>query len=533
MATEYILTWVDSEERWRKTYRKRQFSYPGKGGKCKTYSQAKEAFDKWKAEIDAELGPGRALADLIRDLERAQSLIQRATHDTYASRGRWESLELLKEELIQRHDEYQRDVDKKLAKGRPPAEPPDLQKIAKNRLEGISVAYPDILTNTARFHDLPSQEEIDRQERERLASRIDSPENQERARAGLDPLSPPRLSDVSTFKTFADPSVVASGPAPWEASTTARIDTLQDLIDAFIADQIAKANAGQRSKGRVGNVRINTEAFADHAGRRTKVENITSDVLIRYRDHLFVLLARDEMSSYTVRDRLADTKAMMNFAYTREVIASLPRCLMERGGFSVAVEIKDPEPITRDEIQTLLHHATDRQRLYLLLGLNCGFQRADISDLKRGEIDLDKGTIIRKRSKTKKHKNAPTVTYKLWPETIAVCKRFLESSGDLAFLAENGSQLITKRLAANGKYGKSDSMDSSWDRLQKKSSIDASFTRLRVTGATWLNRQERFARFRQLYLAHAPSSVADRFYAGADLVGFHEALDAMRDALIT
>ena len=523
MARDYKLTWIESEQRWRKMYRGHRLSFSGEGGKKASYLAAKREFERRKAEIDAQRQPEQQREKVIATLQDLMVQIPAVYHDGHAARSLYQAIERLELEITEQID------GGKLSKEQ-------IAGLADRRIAGLTRTYAPIAKGTtARFRDLPSQEEIDRQERERLASRIDSPENQERVRAGLDTISPPPLSDARIVEIFPHPSDAASGPAPWEASVTARIDTLQDLLDAFIVDKTGSAKAGQISLGRVGTVKIHAEAFIEWAGRRKKVASLTSSLFMEYRHHVMKCIADGKLSTYTARDRLTEAKSLARFALSREAIDKLPQCIDPAMGqkYSISLETKDPEPITRDEIKTLLHHATDRQRLYLLIGLNCGFQGADISDLRRDEIDVSRGMITRKRSKTKQHKNAPVVTYKLWPETIAVCKRFLESSGDLAFLAENGSQLITKRLDAKGKYAKADSIDSSWDRLRKKSSVDASFTRLRKTGATWLNQQERFARFVQLYLAHVPSSVADRHYAGADLAGFHEALDAMRDALIT
>lgn len=71
----------------------------------------------------------------------------------------------------------------------------------------------------------------------------------------------------------------------------------------------------------------------------------------------------------------------------------------------------------------MLQAAVDRTKLYILLMLNCGMTQKDISDLRVEEVDWQEGRIIRKRSKTSKHENVPTVSYLLWQETFRLLRQ--------------------------------------------------------------------------------------------------------------
>jgi hypothetical protein len=79
--------------------------------------------------------------------------------------------------------------------------------------------------------------------------------------------------------------------------------------------------------------------------------------------------------------------------------------------------LKDGVAVWRiDEITTIYRYATDRERLLILLGLNCGFAQAEICTLRRDEIIDEKSltTINRVRQKSQVYGEFP-----LWPEIPA------------------------------------------------------------------------------------------------------------------
>jgi hypothetical protein len=68
------------------------------------------------------------------------------------------------------------------------------------------------------------------------------------------------------------------------------------------------------------------------------------------------------------------------------------------------------------ELATLYRYATDRERLWLLLGLNCGFTQAEICTLRNDEIVQIPGGPVVKRVR---HKSQVYGEFSLWPETVA------------------------------------------------------------------------------------------------------------------
>ena len=162
MAREYKLTWIESEQRWRKMYRGHRLSFSGEGGKKASYLAAKREFERRKAEIDAQRQPEQQREKVIATLQDLMVQIPAVYHDGHAARSLYQAIERLELEITEQID------GGKLSKEQ-------IAGLADRRIAGLTRTYAPIAKGTtARFRDLPSQEEIDRQERERLASRIDN-----------------------------------------------------------------------------------------------------------------------------------------------------------------------------------------------------------------------------------------------------------------------------------------------------------------------------------------------------------------------
>lgn len=137
---------------------------------------------------------------------------------------------------------------------------------------------------------------------------------------------------------------------------------------------------------------------------------------------------------------------------------------------------------TTTDLARIVGNADDRQRLAVLLALNCGMYQADIGRLTLDEIDLANGYVYWDREK--QPRNAFKVRHDLWPETLAVVKRCLQPSGKptrlftdyrghtptdvdcsrLAFVDGSGNPLYRVR-----KSGKAyDKIGTAWQRLNKR-----------------------------------------------------------------
>jgi len=166
------------------------------------------------------------------------------------------------------------------------------------------------------------------------------------------------------------------------------------------------------------------------------------------------------------KDLFASVKQFVRWAWGRGLI-ELPRNIESADLCFGGTQAKKIKVFKVDEVKALLAGATDATKLYLLLMLNCGMQQKDIADLLHDEIDLKKGLLIRKRSKTGDFETVPTVTYKLWGETFRLLKQCHSDHPVLALTTSVGKPLRVEQIE-NGKLSKSDNIRSAYSRLQKK-----------------------------------------------------------------
>ena len=181
-----------------------------------------------------------------------------------------------------------------------------------------------------------------------------------------------------------------------------------------------------------------------------------------------------------------------------------------------------------DELKALYKAANKQNRLYILLGLNCGFASMEISTLRRWEIDLkaDQPIIVRNRRKTDVHGE-----WVLWPETAALLKERLkkgpqdQTGENLAIVTRNGRELVRYHGGV-----RTDTVATAWTKLVKKAGVTKlGFKHLRKTGADMI-RKIAGLEVSETYLAHSEKSLA-RFYSNPDYAKVAAALAKMREEL--
>lgn len=139
----------------------------------------------------------------------------------------------------------------------------------------------------------------------------------------------------------------------------------------------------------------------------------------------------------------------------------------------------------KETMKALLGCASARERLYVLLGLNCGYYQSDIGSLLHADIVEREGrtAIERKRGKTS-HQNDFQSCHVLWDETARLLKSELAPKNQpFALLNENGKALY--RRDQNGKY---DGVSDAYNKLQERSKISLPYKQFRKLGATALER---------------------------------------------
>lgn len=233
-------------------------------------------------------------------------------------------------------------------------------------------------------------------------------------------------------------------------------------------------------------------------------------------------LAGLEMSDYTRRDHACYVKAFVRWLYETEITDKLPRNL---DSLKFAVEDDSiVEPLTDDEVKTLLRNCDSKQKLWALLALQCGFTQKDISDLRQHEVDWEAGRIIRQRSKTGRRnrdkkkaasgKSIPTVNWKLWPETFKLLKEQRSSDPQHVLLSDEGTVLCRGSAKDTGKalVERNDVIGRNMRRLFVRLKITKQFTALRKTGVSKFDSHGEFARYSMHFLCQSPRSVLAKFY---------------------
>ena len=121
----------------------------------------------------------------------------------------------------------------------------------------------------------------------------------------------------------------------------------------------------------------------------------------------------------------------------------------------------------------------------------------------------------------------PTVTYKLWPETLELLREF-RSGSDVVLLNRNGNRLVEEHLTEDGEFRKTDNIKNAYERVLRKASFSKPFTLTRKTSATLINADNRFRGLDQLFLGHAPATIAEKHYTATSKSALDEALAFLR-----
>jgi integrase len=235
-------------------------------------------------------------------------------------------------------------------------------------------------------------------------------------------------------------------------------DSVHENVKAFLETREARVKANKLSVARLVALRTHLEGFEKWIGGTTSIKEIDGPRLIKYKIHVDT-----QCQTRTAGHKLEAVKTWVKWLWATEAIESLPRAF-QSGELKIEKPVNDIKTFAISEVKQLLAKASQRTRLYCLLGLNCGMYQIDIANLNRGEVDLAAGTIKRKRSKTKKKKNVPTVTYRLWNKTLRLLSAEMATEGELALVGENGKPLMS--LGVDGK--KTDAVKSAFFRLLKR-----------------------------------------------------------------
>jgi len=263
-------------------------------------------------------------------------------------------------------------------------------------------------------------------------------------------------------------------------------DTFSTMVEAFLATKRNEVAAGQLSADRAESLRCYLNIAMDFAGNSASVSKIDSTLLASFRGHLLEKLSKKEYSDYYARDVLAGFKLFIRWlANHTDKLETLPKNMDDKR-FGIVVAPRKAKTLTIEQVGKLLEKATDRTRLYLLLGLNCAMTQKDMSDCLQEEVDWKKGIIRRKRSKTERCENVPEVSYRLWPATFELLKQERSKDKQRVLLNHKGKPLRSEQFDKNNKLKKQDAVRSAIERLRKNAKVSVTMTMLKKTSASLL-----------------------------------------------
>jgi integrase len=302
------------------------------------------------------------------------------------------------------------------------------------------------------------------------------------------------------------------------------VQTIRGQVERWLASQEAKVRAGLMAPGSLRNNADCVAHFRAFVGDESPVQAIDEDRLEAYFSHLIGRIG--SISRDYALKCFGVSKAFIRYCVEKGLIP-YPKNFESRS-FRFNVTAKPVPTLTVEEFHLLLKHATGQMPLHLLLMANCGMTQLDIAELRDAEVDWSRGRITRKRSKTERHEQVPTVNYKLWPRTFELLGRF-RSGADIVLLTEAGGRWVYEEHV-EGKLRSSDNIASNFkwlkDRVWRHEGVrfKKPLRQIRKTSATLIGGSEKYGRFTQHFLGHSPRTIADRHYVAPSQELFDEAV---------
>jgi len=322
---------------------------------------------------------------------------------------------------------------------------------------------------------------------------------------------------------------------------------LDHHIDEFLEAQRKKYALGKISEGRLEKIGYMMKHYQDWA-TITRVDQIDTHHVDEYHKAISQKVIEGKIKPRYANNLFTDFKTFVHWLFKRDVLKELPRSLQYKNNdYKFDVPLETPETIPLEWVRRLLDAADPRLKLYILLTLNIGGGASEIGKIAKNEYDPIAGRIIRKRSKTKKSKNTPVVSYKLWKETqelleqeIERCKNFpqLPEYTDTLLINSNGLPVWRAYIGDDGKARRSDSVASAFERLVgklRKTYPDCpkfSYYDLRGTVSSLINSEQQFRGLDELWLGHSPQSVRGRHYNAEDVTILDDCLLWLRDKIL-
>lgn len=340
-----------------------------------------------------------------------------------------------------------------------------------------------------------------------------------KAFAQLPKVDSQQLQNFAAFHDYSsDPDEL-----PHAALIQPKTATLDELVAAFVGEFKHRAETNDCS---IATYRESRDTLADFQAyclkyKRIFVDDIDEHLLKCYRDRQRELVQQGANSPYTAKKRLYYLKRFLEWAYKHRYLDTLPRNLDRHFARVVKLPDPNPQPFTLEQVKAIWKAATtkttysrksNRNALYILLGLNCGYRSKDIAALKHSHLRQENGfwVIDRKREKT----GSPQV-HKLWPLTqkLLFDEMTKPEKHEVMLLDERGGLLVVESIEK--KTGLNDCIGRCFNRVKEKTDIKGPGTGhsvLRDTGADTI--KQHFPETPHIvsqYLGHKPTGMMTHY----------------------
>jgi integrase len=189
-----------------------------------------------------------------------------------------------------------------------------------------------------------------------------------------------------------------------------------------------------------------------------------------------------------------------------------------------SARIKQIKRYDTPAVRNLLSSLPERHKLYAMLAINCGMYAADIGRLRKDMVDLDAGRLVRKRTKTEDVDDVPVVNYALWPETVALLRKYWSKDDTLALTSDNGGPLWVAREKAT--------VNLIYQMWSRNNGYPIPFKAFRSIGSSLLEDSDEHRSAVLLYGGWSPRSIKDKHYAAPSQRHFDRAILWLREQVI-
>jgi integrase len=494
MARQYQMSWIPSQKRWMKMYRRKRYTVSCRqlqvaATKEASWRLANEWWQAKQAELDAAARPpvDGTTEQVVRLLERKQLGIT-VDEEQEAVGNVLRLLEAFTGQQPRTLGEIQAAADALVKAHRASPLPPGFadQAVGEADARQLDRVLPVLLEGPP----APVDRSVGGQVKRWVAT--------QQALVGAGKITPDRADNnricVLHFRDFL------KAESPLEVVN-------EEGLHAFFLHCLAKVKAGRERNTTAGATRPEKRRRKQPPAEEEKAEDASDRVD-----------AREAWSVDYAKKVFGVARSFVRFLWEGRLI-ELPRNIDSKL-FQFGSGLKVVRTWTVEQFARVFSKATGQMRLHLLLMANCGMLQTDISDLLDREVDWGAGRLIRKRSKTGHGDEVPLVNYKLWPLTFELLKQY-RSGGEVVLLTEGGRRWVDKRMVA-GRLVKADNIASCYAWLKRRTKFDKPLKQIRKTSASLIESHREYGRYKDHFLGHSPRGMANRHYAAPSVELFDE-----------